>query len=236
MTLLTAVNNAQRLLSLPVTATIVADGQETQNLLYALANMEAADVLRREYYWPLLVRTKSFTASLASLQSSGKPTDFAYAVPNTFWNTTSHRQLAGPLKADEWSLANSAPVISATQYYVMYRYDGLHIFPVPASADTITYDYVTNTPVLNTDGVTYQTQFAADTDTYVLSESVLTLGIVWRYKQAKGRDYAEDMRSYEFALAADYEQQRGAGRIIALAPADDEDIAETMPNLPAVFG
>lgn len=233
MTLLSAVNNAQRLLSLSVTASVIADTQETQQLLYGLANSEAADVLRREFYWPLLTRTKNFTASLASLQAAGKASDFSRAVPDTFWNTTTKRPIAGPLNAQEWSRANGQPVTSAIQQYAMFRYDGLHLFPNPTSADAISYDYITNTPVLAAD-TTYKTAFSVDTDTYVFSEDVLKLALIWRYKQSKGRDYAEDLRNYELALASEYEAQRGAARVLSLSPSDDPDIGAA--NLPTVFG
>jgi len=236
VTLLTAANDAQRELSLAVTATLVADGQETQNLLYRLAKKEAAELLRRtDYDFQLLTRTKSFTASLAALQSSGKATDFQRAVENTFWNTTTHRQIAGPLNSVEWARANSQSVTASIQQYAMFRYNGLYIFPTPTAADTITYDYIINTPVLDVDGVTYQTTFDADTDSYLLGDEILTLALVWRYLQTKGRDYAEALKDYEMALAATALAQRGAARTLTIAPGDGDPFIQE-PNLPAVFG
>lgn len=221
MSLLSAVNDAQRLLSLTVTAAIVADTQETQQLLWALAKQEASDVLDRdEYDWPAFRRTKSFTASLASLQSSGLASDFHRAIPDTFWNRSQDRKVYGPLNDVEWGIANGAAVSSATWQSVMFRNDGLHIYPVPTVADTIAYDYIFNTPVTASDGTTYKTNFTADNDLYVLGDRVLTLGVVWRYKQVKGRDYAEDMRSYEMALSARYRRDRGAARALTIAPED----------------
>lgn len=231
MTLLTAVNNAQRELSLPVTSTLIADGQETQNLLYRLARKEASEILRRtDYVFPALRRTQSFTASLASLQSApGKPTNFKRAIPGTFWNRSTNRQIGGPLSEEEWALANGDSVTSMIQQYVMFRYDGLHIFPVPTVADTISYDYVFNTPVLAADGVTYKANFSVDTDTYVLDEELLTLGVVWRYLKTKGRDYAEAMRDYEFALSAEAVMQR-TPRTLSIAPDDNDGLG--LPNVP----
>lgn len=222
MTLLSAVNNAQRLLSLAVTSGVVADGQETQNLLLGIANMEAAEVLERdEYDFPLLRRTKSFTASLASLQASGKPSDFQRAIAETFWNQSNDRKIYGPLTDKEWAIAYGSPVTSAAWQSAMFRYDGLHIFPVPTVADTIAYDYIINTPALANDGTTYKTAFTADNDTYLLGDRLLTLGVVWRYKQAKGRDYAEDLKNYELALAAKYRADRGAARELSIAPGEE---------------
>jgi len=222
VTLLTALNRAQRLLSLAVTSGIVADGQETQNLLWGLADTEASELLERdEYDFPLLRRTKSFTASLASLQSSGKPSDFQRAIAETFWNRSTDRKIYGPLTDKEWAIAYGAPVTSATWQSAMFRYDGLHIFPVPTVADTIAYDYIINTPVQATGGGAYKEQFTADSDVYLLGDRLLTLGVVWRYKLAKGRDYAEDLKNYELALASKYRADRGAARELSVAPGEE---------------
>lgn len=231
MTLLTAVQDAQRELSLAVTSTLVADGQETQNLLYRLARKEAQEILRRlEYTFPSLRRTHSFTASLASLQATGKPADFKRMVRATAWNMSKDRQIGGPLSEQEWALANGEPVTSMIQQYFMLRHDGLHIFPTPTVADTITYDYVINTPVLAADGTSYKENFSADTDTYLLGDEVLTLAVVWRYLSAKGRDYAEALKDYEMALAAESTAARGA-RTVSLAPIED-DSGVTLPHVP----
>jgi hypothetical protein len=220
VTLLSAVNDAQRLLSLAVTTAIVADGQETQNLLLALAKMEANEILERdEYDFPTLTRTQSFTASLASLQSApGKPSDFHRAIPETFWNRTTDRKIGGPLNAKEWALAHGMPITSTIEQYVMFRYDGLHIYPVPTAADTIAFDYIFNTPVQATGAGAYKTNFTVDTDVYLLGDRILTLALIWRYKHAKGRDYAEDMKTYEMALAALVRKDKGAARELNIAP------------------
>lgn len=231
MTLLTACQKAQRLLSLSVTSAIVSDGQETQNLLWALADMEAVDILRRsEYRFPALTRTQSFTASLASLQSSGKPSNFKRFIRDTAWNATTDRKLGGPLSDQDWGLANGQPVTSTISQWLMFRYDGLHIFPVPTAANTITYDYVINTPILDNDGTTYKSAFVADNDTYLLGDNILTLALVWRYKQSKGRDYAEDLKNYELALAGESVAATGSAAI-SIAPMDYDPVTMA-PNLP----
>lgn len=225
MTLLTAINAAQRKLSLVATSAVVADGQETQNLLWQLANDEAVEILERdEYDFPLLRRTQSFAASLASLQSApGKPTDFQRAIPETFWNASQNRKVYGPLSDEEWAIANGNAVSSATWQSAMFRYDGLHIFPVPTVADTITYDYIINTPIQATGGGAYKTAFTSDLDEYLLGDRALRLGVVWRYLQTKGRDYAEDLKNYELAIAALARAQRGAPRALSIAPSEQED-------------
>lgn len=223
MTLLTVANRVQRLLSLPTTSTFVADGQETQNLLYEHALQVTEDILAR-HEWPALKREHSFTASLASLQSSGKPSNFYRAIKGTFWNRSTDRQIGGPITEEEWALAYGEPFTSAIEQYAQFRYDGLHIYPVPTVADTIAYSYIINTPVLATDGSTYKTAFTADSDTFLLSERLLVLGMRWRYLADKGRDYAEALKDYELACAQELARQEGAPRDVWLAIPDDDGL------------
>lgn len=229
MTLLTACNRAQRRLSLTVTSGIVADGQETQNLLLELAQDTAEDLLAREE-WPDLTREKSFTASLASLQASGLPSDFDRAIKKTFWNRSQDRQIGGPISEEEWAIAYGEPFTSSIEQYAQFRYDGLHIYPVPTVADTIVYSYIINTPIQATGGGAYKTAFTADTDVFLLGDRLLYLGVRWRYLADKGRDYAEAMKDYEIAIAQELQKQRGAARDVWLAIPDQPGLP--MPLVP----
>lgn len=224
MTLLTALNDVQRLVALPVTSSIVADGQETQNLLYALSNRSAKALMRR-HIWPALRREHTWTMSLASLQASGKPTDFGRMVSSTMWNRTSDRQIGGPIDEKEWGIAYGRPFTSSIAQYFMLRYDGLHIFPAPSAADTGAYEYMINTPVLASDGVTYKTDFSADTDSFVLDEEMLLLDVRWRWLQSRGLDYAEAMRDAELRIQSEINAKRGI-RALSLAPPDIDELGE----------
>ena len=229
MTLLTALNRAQRRLSLPTTATIVTDGQETQNLLLELAQETADDLLIKKE-WPLLTREHSFTASLASLQSSGKASDYHRAIKGTFWNRSTDRSIGGPITETEWALAYGEPFTSSIEQYAQFRYNGLHIFPVPTVADTIAYSYIINTPIQATGAGAYKTAFTADSDDFLLGDRILALGVRWRYLADKGRDYAEALRDFEWACTQALMVQKGAGRDLMLAIPDDGGLP--MPIIP----
>jgi hypothetical protein len=43
-------------------------------------------------------------------------------------------------------------------------------------------------------------EFTLDTDTFRLDERLLRLGLIYKWKEAKGQDYAEEMSDYENAL------------------------------------
>jgi hypothetical protein len=80
----------------------------------------------------------------------------------------------------------------------------------PATSGTATYPYISKYLVRDVDGVTLKEQFTADTDTFVLSERLLTLGLIWRYRAQKGLEYAEDMQTYATALDQLTNSDKGA--------------------------
>lgn len=71
----------------------------------------------------------------------------------------------------------------------------LEVRPALITGEIIQFYYVSK--IITTGG---GLAFTADTDTWVLPERLLTLGLIWRWKQTKGLDYAEDMRNYELLL------------------------------------
>lgn len=78
--------------------------------------------------------------------------------------------------------------------------DEMHIRPVLAVGETAKFWYLRNTPVrLNSGG--FGKEFVNDADTFVLSERLLKLALIWQWKANKGASYAEDLSNYEDALS-----------------------------------
>ena len=80
------------------------------------------------------------------------------------------------------------------------RGNDLLMMPIPNAGDTYAFEYICNTPVVDANGTTFRTKFLADDDEALLDEEAVTLGIIWRFKKAKGLDYAEDFRTYQMQV------------------------------------
>ena len=79
------------------------------------------------------------------------------------------------------------------------RFGGqFHFHPAP-SGDAA-FPYVSSQWV-RSEGGAPQAAFLTDSDTFVLDERLLTLGLVWRWRAQKGLDYSEDMATYELGLS-----------------------------------
>ena len=63
---------------------------------------------------------------------------------------------------------------------------------------TVTGEYRSSAWILSgVDGITRQFSFATDSDTSLVPERVIMLGVIWRWKAAKGLEYAEDFRTWD---------------------------------------
>lgn len=82
----------------------------------------------------------------------------------------------------------------------------------PAPTGTATFPYISNLLVRDENGV-LKTTFSADSDTFVLSERVLTLGLIWRYLAQKRLDYGEELATYGMALSQAQTRDKGAQHI-----------------------
>lgn len=198
MSFLTIIQNACRELGLtaPSAAYTSSDAQVVQ--LVALAQREG-DELMKDFPWQVLTKEKTFDGTAAAAQTSAIPTDFDRFIDGTFFNRTRKRPVHGPISPQEWQFTQ-AVVASTLVESFRVRGDTILITPTPTAGDDYYYEYISN-KWCQSSGGTAQTSWASDTDTGILPESVMTLGIIWRFKAAKGFDYAEQFRTYELAKA-----------------------------------
>ena len=79
----------------------------------------------------------------------------------------------------------------------------------PAPVGNAEYPYISNLYAMS-DAAVPKTAFTADTDTFVLPERLLTLGLIWRWMAQKGLEYSEALATYEVALSQEQTRDRGA--------------------------
>jgi hypothetical protein len=127
------------------------------------------------------------------------------------WNTSQDWPLHGPVNAEEWTDLIVRNVVSLPQYWRLIG--GVLNIEQPRSGDGMRYEYISNKWIKQA-GTTLATTLSADTDTFVFPESILELGLVWRFKQAKQLDYAEDMKTYELHVKQAIESDKGGRRVI----------------------
>jgi len=136
---------------------------------------------------------------LQGLMTTLAGADFNFIVNETMWDRTTRRPIFGPKSPAEWQQLQAQFMQGP---WIQYRIRGgqLLFLPAPTPGDLIYFEWVSKYWCTDTTGVTGKTAMTVDTDVGVLDERLLTLGGVWRFKKAKGLDYAADEVKYEMAV------------------------------------
>ena len=198
MSLLSIVQDVSGRLSLPIPSAVVGSSDKQVIQLLALANEEGRSLAGR-CAWQALVEEQTFTTVAASAQGAALPADFDRFVPNSFFNRSTRRPMAGPITPRQWQWIQAQPVYSTACLAFRERTGQFLIAPTPPAGETIAYEYVSRNWAQGSGGAA-QAAFLADGDVALLDEELIGLGLRWRFLRAKGLDYAEEMASYEREL------------------------------------
>ncbi|CDZ50416.1 hypothetical protein [Neorhizobium galegae] len=76
----------------------------------------------------------------------------------------------------------------------------MQIFPPMGPSEKAQYYFITSEIAKSASGNS-KTVISADDDVFKLDERLLTLALIWRWKEMKGLEYSESMANYERALA-----------------------------------
>lgn len=219
MTLLTIVQDAADLVGIARPDNVVASSDTSTRQLLALANIEGKGLARR-FAWQELERIFSHTTLAAELQGALATImpGYNWAVDRTLWNQTQQDPARGSLTSQEWQYLQA---ITSTGPYSDFRFrDGnLYLYPAPAAGDTFAGEYVSKYWCQSSGG-SDQEEWAADTDVGVLDEHLMTLGLRYRYLQAKGLPYQEAKMEYEIEVKQAMARNKPS-QIKTLNPPDD---------------
>lgn len=198
MTLLSVVRNSCDRIGVqrPSTAFNSTDGQILQ--IVSLAQQEGRELSTR-HDWQVLTKEKTFTTTAAETQTGAVPSDFDRFVNDSFFNRTEKHRVIGPLSPQEWQFHKSVVATTLVEAF-RQRGNSILITPAPPASQTMAYEYI-STNWCQSSGAVEQSAWAADTDTGILPEELMTLGVIWRWQRAKGLDYSEAFRTYEMQVA-----------------------------------
>lgn len=203
MTVLSAAQSAATKLNQPRPTTVFGGTGAFAQELGDLAN-ETATAIAKAHDWRRLT-------TLATITGDGSDTSFP--LPEDYDRMPLDSNIYGSLarlpflKArdlDQWLEFDITPVVGAPGYWINLGGE-IQIKPAMASAQTARYYYQSN--IIVSGG---KSAFTVDTDTFLLPERLLTLGIVWRWKAQKGLEYAEHLKNFEIALGEEAGRDKGS--------------------------
>jgi hypothetical protein len=104
--------------------------------------------------------------------------------------------LQGPISSQDLLALKALPVMPVRP---VWRLIGgvLEIWPALANGEIVNGEYRSANPISSSDGTIRKTRFTSDSDFVFFPEVILKLGLIWRWKQSRGLDYAEDFKTYQ---------------------------------------
>jgi hypothetical protein len=180
---------------------VIGNTDPTVNQLLALANKEGKDLSQR-YDWQSAVKEATFTTTATELQGtlvSIAGSGFKSIISNTMWDRTFSRPIRGSISNQRWArLKGSTAAGTFSEHQI--RDDSIYAIPAPATASSLWAFFYRSKYWCQSSSGTGQDKWAADDDTGILNEDLMSLGIEWRYLKAKGFDYSEEFQTYERRL------------------------------------
>lgn len=207
MSLLTICQNVCAELSIPIPGLVAANADPTTVQLKMLVQ-RVGDEVAREHDWSDLMVPRTFTASGSSPEPSEPPNDWErFATNAVIWNNSRLWQLNGPVDVQTWQRNT---VIHTNPVPQIWRIQSGHLAIYPNNVgETISYFYLSANWINLAGGGTSAT-WVADGDTAILPERIIELGTVWRWKRAKGLDFALERETYKDQLESAIVSDRAA--------------------------
>jgi hypothetical protein len=199
MSVLSMIQDASNQVGIPEPTVVVGSADQQVKQLLAIASQEGRLLAHRNPRgWNKL--QKEATHSALAAQDQGAMTsisgsDFDFIINDTIWNRTTQDRLNGPLSPQLWQ-TNQA--ISVTSPYPDFRIRGgnLILNTSPTVNDSLAWEYVSKNWCQSSGG-TAKAAWTVDTDTGLLDEDLMVLGVIWRWLHRNGLDYEEDFNTYE---------------------------------------
>ena len=223
MTCLSIIQAATVAIGLPRPVAAIGSTDPQVATLLQLAQNTGRD-LAREWPWQMLTRRRTFSGSAQEAQTE-PPADYdRFAVGQRIWDVNRHTWLVGPLNPDEWDAVTTWPVASYPSKWCLLE-GAINISPAPTATDSFRYTYISKNWVRHAGGtVGSDTEvWTNDTDYALIPERLLEYALIWRWKQAKQLDYAEDQATFEREREKAQARDRGPRTVYTAAPAPYPD-------------
>jgi hypothetical protein len=211
MSLLTACQDAAIRLNGTRPASIFSSTDQFALELASLAN-ETARAIAAAHDWQRLTKTWLIPGN-GSAVSFALPADFdRMPISVDLYSSRSKIPLARARDLDEWTEFQITPVVGYPGYWIILE-GQIHILPALITGETVRGFYITRDIWSGN-----KSAATADSDTFLLDDRLITLGLIWRWRALKRLEYAEDLRNFEIAFSEAAGRDKGS-RILKMGRA-----------------
>jgi len=202
MTCLTIIQDVCQRINLPNPSSAAQSTDPAILQLVALANKEGEWQSNKD--WQVLTKETSFITTAVQLQTTLDVTapGLKNIINDTIWNRDLRRPVYGPMTAQRYQQVQAAVFVGPWNQFIIQQ-NQILFFPVPSPGQTCWFQYTTQNWCESAGGIG-QSRFTMDDDVLLLREDLFKLGLEWRWKKAKGLEYAQEFADYETFMADAY--------------------------------
>jgi len=216
MTLLTICQDAAKIIGITAPSAVTSSTDTSVIQLEACVNQEGRAQVRK-YEWEVLTKEGSHTTIAAESQGAvtSIASDWGRFSNNTLWNRTTNRKYYGPISGSQWQQIKAVVSGGITNYFRI-RTGLLLMSPTPTAGESVKFEYLSKNWVDTSGGSTANAdKFTGDSQTTVLEEELIVLGVVWRFLKLKGLPYDTQFLEYQTRMT-EYTNQDGAKPILRM--------------------
>lgn len=194
MTILSVFMQVAPFIGMDVPSGVMSSTSREHVELASVAN-DMADKIAKAYPWQTLKTLHTETGD-GTTEDWDLPDDYDWMPDtNNIWTSDNNRPLLKVPTEDEWLGQIVRTFDPVPGNWIIFG-DQLHVRSALGSGITAKFFYQSNLYVDPASG-SNQSEFMLDTDVFRLSERLLKLGIIYRWKQLKGQPYAEELNDFE---------------------------------------
>lgn len=200
MSMLTIIQDAtDKVLTAPSPRSVKGSADDTIRQMVSLLN-EEGQALAMRYQWQALTRRVTKDAEPGEDQGGLETLapGFAYIVNDTVWLSDMPFKPSGPLTQQQRSGLEAWKVGGAVWSYWIEG-NHLYISRPPEKKQLLMFRYQSRNWAVDVEGLE-KSRMENDSDTAILPEGVLTLGVVWRWLQRNGLPYEQEYINYDSLL------------------------------------
>lgn len=203
MALLDIVQRVCDEVGLPRPVAVATATDQLPRQLFGLANTELEELSKR-FDWPVLTREYNFNTAAGTSQYV-LPGDYRKFLANTVYDSTRYYQMRGSVSAGEWQHVKAMNLgsLSCARVRIYGNPLKLNVLPTPNSIESVVFEYLTKNFAVNAVGAEVL-RFGADSDTPLIDEGLVRMGLKWRVKHAKGLEFSADLAEYEAVVAREF--------------------------------
>lgn len=193
-----------------------------------LANLadEVATSIMKAHDWRRLTLLKTIT---------GDGSDTSFALPSDYdrmplganvYSTSTYMPLKPVRDVNQWLEFQIDPVVGDPGFWIILGNE-FQIKPALGNGSTAKFYYISNLCI--TAGT--KAAFTADADTFDIGgDRLITLGLIYRWKELKGLDFALDEENYKAALSQEIARDKGARIMMVGTPRYSSDVNVAYPG------